>query len=174
MNPPIASVYRVASLAAVLCSCAAGTDDLEPQPTARFASRPVVVQASAALPDECVESLLADIFWYRDQGVTFAISMVEPDAPSILGIPVGGVVAVHEGALTEPDALAETWPSLTIGGNVFYADVTLKTCDQRAIAHELGHALGLADSTIRGNLMIRGYELGGWDLTELQLAWITD
>lgn len=159
-------------LLAMLCACT-GADD-EPPLSARFTARPAVVQASSDLSDACMEALTDDVLWYRERGVTLAISIVEPDAPSQLGIPVGGVIAVHNGTPSKPDAGAETWPSLTIGGNIFYADVTLRTCDARAIAHELGHALGLVDTFIQGNLMNQYLELGGWSLTESQLEWIED
>lgn len=118
-------------LVVLLASCAAD-EEVDAQPTARVASRPVLVQASSELSDECMEALVDDVLWYRDRGATLALSVVEPDAPSILGVPVSGVVAVHRGEPTDPDALAETWRSLTVGGNVFYADVTLRTCDRRA------------------------------------------
>lgn len=160
-------------VAACFLFCVACADE-DVLAMSRFSSRPAIVQASSDLSNECMEAITDDVLWYRERGVTMAVSIVEPDAPSQLGVPVGGVIAVHSGTPTEPYALAETLRALTVGGNVFYADVTLRTCDARAIAHELGHALGLVDTSIRGNLMNWYFEDGGWSLTESQLDWIAD
>ena len=50
----------------VLLLAACGGDDAEPEPPEhRFASRPVRILASSELPEECQESLLAAVLWYR-------------------------------------------------------------------------------------------------------------
>jgi hypothetical protein len=167
----------VTVLVLFLMGCADEPDHSEP--FARFTSRPVLLQASSDLRDACFESIDQSIAFFRESGVTMAITVVDPGAPSVNGIPVRGVIGIYPGVPQHLQALAETKRAFTIGGDILAADIVLReanpySCEALAIAHELGHALGLVNTDDAGNLMNGTFGLGGWSLTEAQLEWISD
>jgi hypothetical protein len=164
---------RFALLAALLPAAACANDDPDPVLAHRFATRPVAVQASVELPDACMTALDDAVAFFGAHGATLTLSVVEATAPSVNGLPVGGVIGVLPGHLSTM-VHGETSLALTVGGNIFAAEVVLAACEPIAVAHELGHALGLVHVWQPGDLMYPALDKGGFDLTVEQLAWIAD
>jgi hypothetical protein len=164
------------ALAALFTGCAADepADDHEcagVQP--RFAVRPVRVEASSDMPDDCVEATIAAVDFWRARDVTMALSMVPPTAPSLGEQHVAGVISVKWGQLPDPVA-GETKASRTILCDIFGAKVTLELCTPMVAIHEVAHALGLEHDPEVGNVMFKFVEGMGLDLNAAQLAWVAD
>ena len=160
----------------------------------RWPLRPANIVASTALPDACMESLVTAVLWFKDQGATFTLVAKDPLSDGVLaGVVVPGEIGVIPTHFTNAPAYdptvtddgfggaptaaehteEETRVSLTIGGSIQGAEISLESCAPLAVAHALGHALGLVH--VGGaNLMNRDLSNVEWALTPEQLAWIAD
>lgn len=165
---------RAALLALAAASCAA--DDVE-VPLERFTPRPVHVQASSLLPDECLAALDDAVAFWRAQGVSMELTVVDPGTPSLNGIAVPGVVGVLPGKLaTAPNIVhGETVYYHSVGGDILAAEITLASCDARAVRHEVGHSLmGPRHEPARWNVMNGELRDVGYELTDEQRADVAD
>lgn len=179
---------RMACLVVVLILAACAEEPPAPLEH-RFAERPARLVASSRLPDACIASLMQSLLWYRDQGATLTLEVKDPLDDGVLdGVVVAGEIGVIPDIFTDApaygadDALvgaheeAETRVSLTIGGNIQGAEISLESCAPLVVAHEIGHALGLVDlyRVEPPNLMNDKLEHDVWQLNAEQLAWIGD
>lgn len=116
--------------------------------------------------------------FFRARGVTIVVHSADPLTTAALnGTAQPGVIAILPGSLAmRPGQRAhgETRHAVTVGGDIYGAEVTLASCDVQVVAHELGHALGLVHVPARGNLMHAELGLGGWELSGEQVAWVGD
>jgi hypothetical protein len=176
--PCCSSLSRFVALLLLTLAACAPADDAD-QPWPRFATRPVHVQASSELPVQCQLAVAASVAFWRERGVSMDAEVVEPWLPSQIGVPVAGVLTIKPGKPSSHDPLnrhpwAEVIRTLTIGGDIYWAEMTLDTCDLMAILHEVAHGLGLPDNDVRGNLMNRNLAKGGLALTDEQLDHVAD
>lgn len=139
-----------------------------------FTVRPVRVEASDAMPDDCIEATIAAVDFWRARDVTMLLSVVPPTAPSLSDEHVPGVVSVQWGTFQDAWVAGETRGSQTLLCDVYDAKVTIKLCTALVAIHELGHALGLVHDPTPGNVMFKAVEGMGWELTAEQLAWVRD
>lgn len=135
-----------------------------------FASRPVHIEYDSSMAPECQDSVwFAYLFWAMHGVDYMQIRPADPGTAPTLGIPRIGEVGVHEGELS-PGRLGETIAWGRTG--VLAAEITLAVCDNWVTTHELGHALGLPHSEVRGSVMSPAYEIGGWGVSPKELEWL--
>lgn len=156
-----------------LCGCAADDVDGDVMLERRFAVRPMRLFVAEDVPQECLDSLIQAVFWYRERAATLTLERVDGANPALNGFVIGGAVGVIVGKLAD-NVRGSTRIALTAGGDILAAEITLAFCDALTVAHECGHGLGLEHVRAHGNLMYRATERGGWALTDEQLTWIAD
>lgn len=153
------------------CDCGGNEEPL----TQKFIVRPIEVAISNEFDSDCVESIEGSIQWFREMGIqVFSIS-ADPTAPYFNGEARPGIIAIMPGHLSSTPSQkvhGETRRSLTINEDIQAAEVIMATCDQLAITHELGHALGLEHVNQNGNLMSPELPQAGYSLNEEQARWI--
>lgn len=159
--------------AALVLFTACAADEPDELLEHRFSARPVMLVASSELAAECLANLKAAVIWYQERGTTLTLVVLDPLARVLNGFVVGGQVAVVPGRLNA-NVRGETRIALTAGGDIFGAEITLAFCDALSVTHECGHALGLVHVGRWENLMYPAIQHGGWDLDDVQLAFIED
>lgn len=171
-----AILFFLLSLAAGCAEAPAGEDEVLER---RFTARPVQLVASSDFSGECVTAIAAAADFWRARNVTMTLRVADPfTTPALSGIAQSGVVAIQpDGMRMVGDnvvALGEARVALTIGGQIFGAELMIGDCQPRVVSHEIGHALGLVHLRHVANLMHPLFESGGWELTGDQLAWAAD
>jgi hypothetical protein len=147
-----------------LVSCAG------PMPSWR-AVAPVDVTVDAALPD-CAGAFAVAIgdFWsqHTDRMVLRVVDLGGRRQPMFGEILV--VAADRPG-----DVVATTFRKVTRDGQITAARVLIEPdfCWPDIAAHELGHALGLPDTSARGTIMCRHEECSGWALSADEIEHVT-